>query len=475
MSVSSHAAAAGSPQTHQFHPTILREYDIRGIVGDTLHEADAYFIGRAFGTIAARQTANPRIAVGYDGRLSSPALEAALVKGLIDAGASVERIGRGPTPMLYFAVRHLKLDGGVMITGSHNPPSHNGFKFMLGKNPFYGDAIREIGTLCASGKLQDAKGSVTEVKVFDDYVSALLKAFEGTKHLTVAWDAGNGATGEVMAELCKRLPGKHIALNEEIDGTFPAHHPDPTVPENLVQLIDTVKQQNCDVGLAFDGDGDRLGVVDREGNILWGDQLLVIYGADILKKQPGAVIIADVKASQTLFDEIEKMGGTPLMWKTGHSLIKAKMTETAAPLAGEMSGHLFFADKYYGFDDGLYAAIRLLDILARSTETLEQMRARLPHTYNTPELRIPCGETRKFEVIQEVKAALQKEGANFSDVDGVRVKTNDGWWLMRASNTQAILVARAESTSEAGLERLMENLKQWLSNVGVEFRIDNHH
>ncbi len=270
------------------------------------------------------------------------------------------------------------------------------------------------------------------------------------ERLRVAWDAGNGATGEIMAALCQRLPGKHIALNEKIDGTFPAHHPDPTVPENLAQLIAAVKQDGLDVGIAFDGDGDRIGVVDDEGGILWGDQLLMLYGADVLREKPGATIIADVKASGALFEEIERLGGKPLMWKTGHSLIKSKMAETKSPLAGEMSGHIFFADKYFGYDDALYAAVRLISLLSRSGKKLSDLRKALPKRVNTPEIRFPCDDSRKFAVIDEVKARLKKAGADFSDVDGVRVSGPDGWWLLRASNTQPMLVARCEAKDEAG-------------------------
>ena len=283
----------------------------------------------------------------------------------------------------------------------------------------------------------------------------------------MAWDAGNGATGDIMTSLIGKLPGKHLPLNAAIDGTFPAHHPDPTVPENLEQLIATVKSQHCDAGIAFDGDGDRVGVVDDEGAILWGDQLVMLLAQDVLAERPGATIIADVKASAALFEEIARLGGVPLMWKTGHSLIKSKMAETGAPLAGEMSGHIFFADKYYGFDDGIYAAVRVLSMLAKSGKPLSTLRKALPKRINTPEIRFPCDDERKFTVITEVKARLTNDSADFSDVDGVRVNTADGWWLLRASNTQQMLVARCESKDNAGLERLKENLKEQLSLSSV--------
>lgn len=457
-----------SQKTYQFDPSILREYDIRGVVGETLSADDAYYIGRAFATRALQAAqANQRICVGRDGRLSSPELEEALVDGLRDAGAEALRIGLGPTPMLYYAVYTLKAAGGVMVTGSHNPPSHNGFKFMLGAKPFYGEDIQKLGVMASQGQFLSGQGKVREQSVMEDYLAALCSAYDGSKALKVAWDAGNGATGEVMAHLCDILPGTHLPLNETIDGTFPVHHPDPTVPKNLEQLIATVRKEKCNLGVAFDGDGDRIGVVDGEGEILWGDQLLAILAADVIKAKPGATIIADVKASQTLFDEIKRAGGTPLMWKTGHSLIKAKMAETKAPLAGEMSGHIFFADKYYGFDDGLYAAVRLIGLLARSERSLAELRKALPTSHSTPEMRIPCDEARKFAIINEVKERLQKSGADVNDVDGVRVNTPHGWWLLRASNTQAVLVARCEGHDPKALAQLVQNLADQLSQSGI--------
>jgi phosphomannomutase len=452
---------------HRFDPTILREYDIRGIVGSTLSNADARAIGQTYALTLAKAGGH-RVAVGYDGRLTSPELEAALVDGLVSEGADVVRIGRGPTPMLYFAAATLAVDGGIMVTGSHNPPDHNGFKLVLQGKPFYGPAIQRLGEMALGlGTSQRARGRITENAIRDDYVARLGRDFDGGKRLTVAWDAGNGATGEVVQQLTARLPGRHILLNETIDGTFPAHHPDPTIPENLVQLQQTVAREQCDLGIAFDGDGDRIGVVDGRGRILWGDQLMVVLARDVLARHPGAPIIADVKASQVLFDEIARMGGRPVLAATGHSLIKAKLAETGAPLAGEMSGHIFFADGYYGFDDAVYVAVRLLEILSRSAESLTEMGDRLPIVVNTPELRFACDETRKFEVVREVRERLRRAGAELTDIDGVRVQSADGWWLLRASNTQAVLVARAESTTEDGLDRLKEALATELAASGV--------
>ncbi len=452
---------------HRFDSTVLREYDIRGIVGKTLGEADAHAIGRAYATILARGGARS-VAVGYDGRLSSPALEAALVDGFVAGGIDVVRIGLGPTPMLYFAASTLPVDGGVMITGSHNPADYNGFKMMIGKKSFFGQDIQELGRIAASGDFSAGQGKVSKRRVLEDYVARLLKDFSGTRRLKVAWDAGNGATGEALVKLTAGLPGQHILLNEAIDGRFPAHHPDPTEPKNLAQLQETVRRERCDLGIAFDGDGDRIGVVDGEGRILWGDQLMVILAGEVVAARPGATIIADVKASQVLFDEIARMGGTPLMWRTGHSLIKSKMAETKAPLAGEMSGHIFFGDRYYGYDDALYAAVRLLGILARSGDSIAALRDRLPAVVNTPELRFPCAETRKFAVIDEVRDRLKRAGAEMSDIDGVRVRTAEGWWLLRASNTQGVLVARAEARDEAGLGRLKSRIVEQLAASGIE-------
>jgi phosphomannomutase len=453
--------------SHQFHPSSLREYDIRGIVGDTLTEADAFAIGRVFGSIVA-DAGGKRIAVGRDGRLSSPMLEEALIKGLMASGADVLAIGCGPTPMLYFAAFTTPTDGAVMVTGSHNPPNYNGFKMMLGKKPFFGKDILNLGARAAAGEVAaEGKGTLTETSVREPYIERLLKDYDGDKKLSVIWDNGNGAAGDVLTQLAKKLPGKHKILNGKIDGNFPAHHPDPTVPKNLEQLIAAVKREGADVGIAFDGDADRIGLVDNEGHILFGDQFLILMARDVLREHPGGTIIADVKASQVLFDEVAKAGGQPLMWKTGHSLIKSKMAETGAPLAGEMSGHIFYNDKWYGFDDALYAAIRVLGVIARSNETVAQFRAALPSVVNTPELRFDCPEERKFDVVKEVAERLKASGETVSDTDGVRVSTPDGWWLLRASNTQAVLVARAESKSEAGLSHLKSELAGQLAASGL--------
>ena len=453
---------------HSFDPTSLREYDIRGVVGRTLHPADAFAIGRSFGSVVAR-AGGTRVAVGYDGRLSSPELAASLVDGLKASGMEVLRVGRGPTPMLYFAATTLSTDGAVMVTGSHNPPDYNGFKMMLGKRAFFGADIQKLGQMAAAGDVvEEAPGSDRAVDVADDYVKRLVQDWDGgDRKLKVVWDNANGAAGEVLTRLLKVLPGEHTVLNAEIDGRFPAHHPDPTIARNQEQLIAAVREQGADLGIGFDGDADRIGVVDGGGGILVGDQLMVVLSRDVLRTHPGATIIADVKASQVLYDEIARAGGDPLMFKTGHSLIKAKMAETKAPFAGEMSGHIFYADRWYGFDDGLYVAVRLMGIVARMDTTLEAVRKALPQVVNTPELRFDCDDTRKFAVVQEVAARLRAARADLNDIDGVRVLTPDGWWLLRPSNTQAVLVARAEARDEAGLERLKTALVEQLEASGL--------
>jgi len=453
---------------HTFHPSVLREYDIRGIVGETLSPADAAAVGRIFGTLV-RRGGGVRVCVGYDGRISSPAMEAALVEGLTSAGITVDRVGCGPTPMLYFATVDSKADGGIMVTGSHNPPTHNGFKMMLGKKPFFGADIKKLGAMSVAGDVDIADGGVKDTPAQPRYLDRLVADFSGTRVVSAVWDPGNGAGAEVITQLVKRLPGKHLVLNGTIDGTFPAHHPDPTVPKNLEQLIAAVAAEKADVGFAFDGDADRIGVVDGKGRILWGDQIMQILAEDVLKSNPGAPIIADVKASQALFDEVARMGGKPIVWKTGHSLIKNKMAETKAPLAGEMSGHIFFADRYYGFDDAVYAAVRFLSIMASDPGyDLAKRYDRMPVLINTPELRFSCADERKFAVVDEVKERLAKSGARVSDIDGVRVTGKGGWWLLRASNTQAVLVARAEADSEANLEGLKAELAEQLKQSGLD-------
>jgi phosphomannomutase len=452
--------------THNFHPTTLREYDIRGIIGETLGEDDAYAIGRGFGTLIARADGKS-VAVGYDGRVSSPVLEAALVRGLNDSGIHAVRVGMGPTPMLYYAEATEQVDGGIQITGSHNPANYNGFKMVFQGRPFFGADILGLGKMAAEGDLVSGTAGSTQIDIMDRYVDRLIEGFDG-QALRIGWDAGNGAAGPVVEKLVKLLPGEHFTLYTDVDGNFPNHHPDPTEEKNLEDLKALVAEKRLDFGVAFDGDGDRIGAIDGEGRVIWGDQLLAIYAEAVLREVPGATIIADVKASQALYDRVAELGGEPLMWKTGHSLIKSKMKQTGSPLAGEMSGHIFFKHEYYGFDDALYAAVRLIRAAGMLGKSVTQLRGEMPAMVNTPEMRFQVDESRKFAAVDEVLARLKAAGAEVNDTDGARVNTVDGWWLLRASNTQDVLVARAEAKDEAGLERLMAQIDEQLGLSGIK-------
>ena len=453
--------------SHHFDPVALREYDIRGIVGKTLGEADAYAIGRTFGTLIVR-AGGKCVAVGYDGRLSSPMLETALIKGLTKSGADVVRVGLGPTPMLYFAESVLDgVDGGIQITGSHNPADYNGFKMVQAHGPFYGEDIQRLGAMAAAGDWESGNGSVRNHDIEDAYVARLARDYPG-RAFRIGWDAGNGAAGRVIEKLTRLLPGEHHLLFTDIDGRFPNHHPDPTVEANLADLKALVAEKKLDFGVAFDGDGDRIGAIDGLGRVIWGDQILSILAESVLKEEPGATIIADVKASQALYDRITELGGKPLMWKTGHSLIKVKMKETDSPLAGEMSGHIFYRNGWYGFDDAQYVAVRFMQAIDEQGGSLSAIKDAMPNMINTPELRFQVDESRKFAVVDEILARLEAEGANINRTDGARVNTADGWWLLRASNTQDVLVARAEAQDQAGLDRLMAQIDRQLAASGLE-------
>lgn len=452
--------------THRFDPTSLREYDIRGIVGKTLGPDDARAIGRGFATLL-RRAGGHRVAVGRDGRVSSPAFEAALIEGLNASGCDVVRVGMGPTPMLYYAEAILEVDGGIQITGSHNPGDYNGFKMVFQHRPFFGQDIQEIGKLAAAGNWEEGEGSIADADILDDYVGRLFAGYSGGS-FRIGWDTGNGAAGPVIEKLVELLPGEHHTLFTDVDGNFPNHHPDPTEEKNLADLRRLVAEKNLDFGLAFDGDGDRIGAIDGEGRVIWGDQLLSILAEPVLRKAPGATIIADVKASQMLFDRVAELGGEPLMWKTGHSLVKMKMKETHAPLAGEMSGHIFFAQDYYGFDDAQYAAVQLINAVHLIGKSLTEIRGSMPAFVNTPEMRFQVDESRKFAVVDEVLDRLKAAGADVNDTDGARVNTSDGWWLLRASNTQDVLVARAEARSQEALDRLLAQIDAQLEASGLK-------
>jgi phosphomannomutase len=459
--------------THTFNSTVLREYDIRGIIGETLGPDDARAIGRGFATLIKR-AGGSKVAVGYDGRVSSPILESALVEGLMASGCDVVRIGMGPTPMLYYAAASAEdVDGGIEITGSHNPANYNGFKMVFEGRPFFGEDILTLGRMAAEGDWIDGSGTAEVRDILEEYVERLLVPFQSIDtaqfdNLKVGWDAGNGAAGPALEMLAARLPGEHHLLFTEVDGNFPNHHPDPTVEANLEDLRALVAAKNLDFGVAFDGDGDRIGAIDGEGRVIWGDQLLMIYAEALHATLPNATRIADVTASRALFDHVAAHGGKPVMWETGHSLIKSKMKETGSPLAGEMSGHVFFADEYYGFDDALYAGVRLMTSAAELGRSVTQLLSEMPHLNHTPEMRVQVEESRKFAAIAAVEERLANSPAHVDGTDGVRVTTEDGWWLLRASNTQDVLVARAESGTEAGLARLMEQIDEQLAASGLE-------
>jgi len=457
---------------HVFDPVILREYDVRGVFGQSLGADDARAIGRTFGTQVVRGRGGA-VVVGMDGRVSSPILEHALVEGLCASGAEVIRIGLGPTPMLYFAAATLPgVAGGIQITGSHNPANHNGFKLVRDGQPFFGEEIQALGVQAAAGDWTSGAGTARAAMVIDAYVDRLLKALDGIDRtqlaaLSIAWDAGNGAAGPVLERLVARLPGRHELLFAQVDGTFPNHHPDPTVEENLADLRRAVADGGLDFGVAFDGDADRIGAVDGQGRVVWADHLLMILAEDLLARHPGALVLGDIKTGRALFDRVRAQGGRAEMWKSGHSHMKARLRESGALLAGEMSGHLFLADDWYGFDDAIYAALRLIAAATRLGRSITDLRGAMPETMATPELRFAVDEARKFAAVEEVKARLEAQGADMVAIDGVRVTTPDGWWLLRASHTQAVLVARAESESAEGLERLLQQIDAQLALSGL--------
>ncbi len=398
------------------------------------------------------------ISLGRDTRLSSPRLRDALMRGLVASGCDVIDLGVVPTPVLYYSVFHLKTDGAVMITGSHNPPEFNGFKTVCGASTIHGEAIQEIRRMIDSGDLASGEGSETTADVVTPYVAEVSAQFHFARRIRVVFDAGNGTGGPVMHRILENLNVDGIEMFFEMDGRFPNHHPDPTVPANLQALIERVRESKADLGIAFDGDTDRIGAVDDAGTIIWGDQLMIIYGREILTRKPGATFIGEVKCSQLMYDDLRARGGNPIMWKTGHSLIKAKMKETHAELAGEMSGHIFFADRYYGFDDALYSACRLMEIVAASGQPLSHQLADLPSTVVTPEIRFDCPDELKFAVVSEAIAVLRARHKT-EDVDGVRVLFPHGWGLVRASNTQPVLVMRFEATTPELLEEYRREIE----------------
>ncbi|HEX9959823.1 MAG TPA: phosphomannomutase/phosphoglucomutase [Pyrinomonadaceae bacterium] len=435
------------------NPNIFREYDIRGIVGEHLTDETVWILAKAVGTFF-RQNDAQRIALGFDARMSSPRFRDLFVAGLNATGCDVFDIGRVPTPVLYFAVFTREVDGGVMITGSHNPPDHNGFKICLGKDALFGSQIQEIKEIAFAGNFAAGAGKVESWQILEEYEREIIARVSlGDKKLKAVVDAGNGMGGVTAVPIYKELGVELIELFTEPDSNFPNHHPDPTVVENLQDVIAAVKGGGADLGIAFDGDGDRIGVVDEGGRIIWGDELMILLARSVLKENPNSTIIAEVKCSQNLFADIEKNGGTALMWKAGHSLIKAKMKETGALLAGEMSGHIFFADRFYGFDDATYAGARVLEILSKTDLRLSELLADLPASVSTPEIRIDCPEEKKFLVVREIAEEFSATNEVIT-TDGARILFENGWGLVRASNTQAILVLRFEADSAENLAKI---------------------
>ncbi len=433
---------------------IFREYDIRGTVDVDLNEEIAELIGLGVGTYLQRDGLK-RMVVGRDNRLSSESYSQAVIRGLLSTGCAVTDLGVVPTPVFYFSIYHLKKEGGIMVTGSHNPPEFNGFKIAQETSTLYGERIQDIRRIIEQGKFSTGAGKVDHYYIIDDYIALLKSKLKLERPIKVVVDAGNGTAGLVAPPLLRGLGCEVKELFCQPDGNFPNHFPDPTVPENLIDLIHSVTSLGYDLGCGYDGDADRLGVIDEKGKIIWGDQLLVIFSRDLLSRQPGAKILFEVKCSQTLVDDIKKHGGQPVMWKTGHSLIKKKMREDGIPLAGEMSGHLFFADEYYGFDDAIYASCRLIQILSRTKRSLSELLADLPRTYSTPEIRRECPEEVKFKLVERMREYFSQRYQTI-DVDGVRVVFDDGWGLVRPSNTQPIIVMRFEATTPEGLKRIQQ-------------------
>lgn len=454
-------------------PAIFREYDIRGIADTELPTGGIEQLGRAIGAFLARR-AGTNLAVGRDTRLSSPRLRDALVKGLLASGCAVTDVGVVPTPLLYYAVKRLQCDGGVMITGSHNPAEYNGFKVVCGASTIHGEDIQRLRGLIDARDFESGRGSESALDIVTPYVDEIASQFRFERRIKVVVDAGNGTGGPAFHRVLERLNVEAVELFFEMDGRFPNHHPDPTVEKNLDPLKEAVAKHGAELGIAFDGDADRIGAVDERGNVVWGDYLMLIYAREILTRKPGSTFIGEVKCSQVMYDEIAKLGGNAIMYRTGHSLIKAKMKEERAELAGEMSGHMFFGDRYFGFDDALYAACRLIEIVADSGKPLSAQTKNLPRTISTPEIRVDTSDEIKFAVVARVAEHFRKT-RKIVDIDGARVIFPEGWGLVRASNTQPVLVMRFEATSEELLkeyqkevEDAVEEANQWVNVISAE-------
>ena len=450
--------------------SIFRAYDIRGVVDKTLTVEAVEKIGQAFATVASAKNLNT-VVIGRDGRLSSPKLSNALSRGLCAGGVDVVDVGMVPTPVLYFATHQLNTGSGIMITGSHNPPEYNGLKMMLGGDPFFGDDIHDMHERIKNNKLTNGQGQYRQQDVSEQYIDTIVGDINLAKPLKIAVDCGNGVAGAIAPALFKRLGCEVIELYSEVDGNFPNHHPNPSEPENLEDLQKVIDTQQPDLGLAFDGDGDRVGIIDNHNNIIWPDRQMMLYAEDVLSRNPGAQIIFDIKSSTHLGQVIDKLGGEPLMWKTGHSFIKAKMKETGALLAGEMSGHIFFKERWYGFDDGLYSAARMLEILSQRDQSSADVFGALPDSFNTPELQIQFDEGEHYRFMDKFKQQADFSGADISTIDGMRVTYDFGWGLVRPSNTTPCLVLRFEADDEAGLEKIQALFRQQIHNVDDKLQL----
>lgn len=452
----------------QINPQIFREYDIRGVVDKDLTPDIVRTLGQGFGTYMTH-LGHRELVVGRDGRLSSKTFEEALIEGLTSTGCNVVNIGLCPTPVYYFSIFHLDKDGGMTVTGSHNPPEFNGFKVSVGKSTIFGEEIQNLRRLIEKGEFIASRGNVSTEEIIKPYQDYIKKNIRIEKRMRAVIDAGNGTAGIVAGTLLRDLGCEVEEIYCEVDGRFPNHFPDPTIPANLKDLIDRVKKTRADVGIGYDGDADRIGVVDDQGNIIWGDQLMILFSREILKDKKGTAFVAEVKCSQNLFNDIEKRGGKAIMWRTGHSLIKEKMKEEKAALGGEMSGHIFFADRYFGYDDAIYASCRLIELLSKTDKKLSQLLSDVPKTFITPEIRVDCPDEIKFDVVEKIKKALRKDYP-IIDVDGVRVKFEDGWGLVRASNTQPALVLRFEALTEKRLQDIKKLVEDNVQKAVASFR-----
>ena len=450
---------------HSFNKTIIRSYDIRGIYNKTLFDLDAKIIGNLFGLKVGK---NKNVNIAYDGRLSSVSLKNELVEGLLEVGVNVTEIGLSPTPLLYFSCIKNNAAGGVMITGSHNPKHHNGFKFVFNNMPFYGDDLIKLSEKAKGFSFKRNRGKKFTQCFKHEYINRIFKGINLKNKYRIAWDAGNGVAGELMSEIAKKINNQNFLLFENVDGNFPNHHPDPSNPKNLKDCINLIIQEKLDLGIAFDGDGDRIGVIDDKGRVLSGDQLLLLFSYEILKKKKGAKIIGDVKCSQILFDEIKKKLGIPIISQTGHSHVKVNIKKNKADLAGEMSGHIFFNFNYYGFDDALYSSVKLVELLDKQSKKLSEIVDQFPKAFNTPEIRLECNDLKKFEIINKVTSNQKRKNQEVIDIDGIRVSSENGWWLLRASNTQAELVLRCEANSLENLKKELLLVKEAIFEVDSE-------